>query len=333
MYLWVYFSYKGSPCGFQLGCIDINNKNENFIIIKKRPQKLIEDFFEASEVKTAYGKFPNTEEFIYLTKKINGTTNKGEKLYLNFAFQVDNRDKFLKIYNFIETNRENGKLFDVFSKIVHIEEVSEFGYTINTEELKSILSDIEKTDIKKEIENKLYIESESIEEKLVNRLELEKQKLGIVKSNKVADYEIDTIESISQKKNENLVDSNSNSGDNCSPCVDNEIKAQEESLPNTPNKLSIVTQEVGYIVESTKKGIASCKMEFQNEKELWDKHNKSNLLTDFVIGGVAFTTVIFGAFGISKIFNKSKESDKQKKSDNIPSEKIDSKEDEQYSDL
>lgn len=334
--LWVYFSYKGSPCGFQLGCIDINKQNENFNITKKQPEKLLKDFFESSLLKTAYGKLPNKEEFIYLTKKIDGTTEKSEKLYLNFAFQVNDREKFLKIYNFIEKNKKDEKLFDIFSNIVHIEDISEFGYTIDKEALKSILKEIKNIDITRKIDDILYVESTTTEEKLSDRLELEKQGLGIVKSNNTNFYEIDTIESINQKKNKDkaVLDPFNELDDNHSSIPNDEIENEREDIEtNKCSKIDIpkiVTKEVNNIVKQVCDKSNDAKNIYKEKYE--EKKKKMDNVTAFLGAGIATVGLVFGIKSLIDNSKKKEEKEKinlkeQKQFNKIHPEKIDPIED------
>jgi len=104
MRIYSYSSYKRSPTGFAIGYIESSElSGEAYIELKHCNDEFIEKLFKAGDVKNVYGKIPDSNEYIYMVKKLEcsfrNDDNEAAKKYCNFAFVFDNVTDYIKFKN------------------------------------------------------------------------------------------------------------------------------------------------------------------------------------------------------------------------------------------
>lgn len=173
MKIFFYSSIEGR--GFNLGFIDtdkIINNIENVIKLEVVTKSLLEqyDFYLINQcfyydlIESAFGKIPNTEKYIYLKKGLDGK-KENKKFYLRICFETEIKDEYLKIEQFfcnkkfksnneIQNEEKKIALYEELSKIVKIDLSDvDFGVSIDRGNLKSLIDEIEHTEVKDKDKN------------------------------------------------------------------------------------------------------------------------------------------------------------------------------------
>lgn len=152
MITYVYCSYNGSPCGYRLGKFDSNQKKNIIRLDNEGINPVIIKVLKNDFIKTAYGKIPNTNEYIVVLKDLeyepqkDGDARDVSKKYFNFVFGFESAEL---AYNFsselmmsIRTNIDK-QLGYFYSFIVVDKKDKDFGLVIDKEVFDKWIDGIE----------------------------------------------------------------------------------------------------------------------------------------------------------------------------------------------
>lgn len=149
MITYVYCSYNGSSCGYRLGKFDSNQEKDIIRLDNNGINPAIIKVLKNDFIKTAYGKIPNTNEYIVALKDLEYKSKRDEdvsKKYFNFVFEFESaelaNDFSGKLKMSMKTNidKELG-YFDSF--IVVDKKDKGFGLVIDKAEFDKWISGIE----------------------------------------------------------------------------------------------------------------------------------------------------------------------------------------------
>ena len=158
MILWLYCSYQGSPVGFQLCCTDCSASEP--ALSQGEPHPLLLRAFSAQGVREAWGKLPDSTDYIYVRTV---DRQAGDKLYLNFALQTGDPVEYRRIIahfrhyaakKSIENSNRSAKkersveeqsLFEKIASFVEPDsENSEFAIRVNRDKLREFLGEVDR---------------------------------------------------------------------------------------------------------------------------------------------------------------------------------------------
>jgi hypothetical protein len=140
MKIYYYCSYKGSPVGFRIGCIESNNKNSNFCNLSdKKIDPFIRRCLEAGLVRSAFGIIPaessESSSFFLLKKKMEGKKQDID-YYMNIAITCKKWDEF---HNLMQKGMSGRELASAILDSIEINTDDErFCYQVNKEKLGTV---------------------------------------------------------------------------------------------------------------------------------------------------------------------------------------------------
>ena len=149
MKVYIYCSYQSSPVGFKLGTIQYNSSNKQYYIPTDTDiEPFVQKSFEEGLIKAVHGKIPESDKKILLIKKLQDTItdDKGNAIpiYMNFAFEFDDQDKF---ETFISNYRDNYSGDEEIAKalvkaVVPDRSVKDFALKINAPILNKFIENL-----------------------------------------------------------------------------------------------------------------------------------------------------------------------------------------------
>ena len=137
MKVYSYCSYEGSPCGFILGSFTFNTdaefkQSDTISLNNDETNPFIQTIFEYGSIDFVFGKLHNNEPYKIIIKNIDQKNSK-PYLYMNFAFETDNKEEYLTLLSSILHKYENIKAFtNALSEFVILQtENHDYGLVIN----------------------------------------------------------------------------------------------------------------------------------------------------------------------------------------------------------
>lgn len=137
MITYVYCSYNGSTRGYRLGKFDSNQKKDIIELDDDVINPIIIKVLKNDFIKTAYGKIPNTNEYIMTLKDLEYESKKGEdvsKKYFNFVFAFESAELAYEFSSKLMMSLKNNiaKELDCFDSFVVAEKKDKnFGLVID----------------------------------------------------------------------------------------------------------------------------------------------------------------------------------------------------------
>lgn len=141
MKIYYYCSYKGSPVGFRIGCIESNNKDSDFCDLSdKKIDPFIRRCLEAGLVRSAFGMIPaesgESSSYFLLKKKMKGKKQNID-YYMNIAITCEKWDEF---YNLVQNGMSEAELTSAILDSIEINTDDErFCYQVNKEKLGAVM--------------------------------------------------------------------------------------------------------------------------------------------------------------------------------------------------
>lgn len=170
MKIYIYCSYQSSPVGFKLGVIQYDSSNKQYYIPSNKDiEPFVQKSFEEGLIKKVYGKIPKLEKHLLLIKKLQDMIIDDNEntipVYMNFAFEFDDVNKFDTFMNNYRNNYSNNEdLAKTLARaIVSDRSIEDFALKINASKLNEFVDKL--------IENERNISSISDVDK--NKLTIE----------------------------------------------------------------------------------------------------------------------------------------------------------------
>lgn len=138
--LYYYCSYDGSPVGFNLGKIELQ---EHIPVVQELSDKNIDTFirgcFETGILRSAFGKINNlnSDNEYFLLKRKLVCKNNNCTYYMNIAIVTDEWDQFCSL---MTGNDEDSRLAEIVMNSMVVSNNKEFGYSIKTDKIMELLS-------------------------------------------------------------------------------------------------------------------------------------------------------------------------------------------------
>ena len=141
MKIYYYCSYKGSPVGFRIGCIESNNEDSDFYNLSdKKVDPFIRRCLEAGLVRSAFGVIPaenGGSSSFFLLKKMMMGKKQGIDYYMNIAITCKKWDEF---YNLMQNGMPETSLASAILDSIEINTDDErFCYQVNKKKLGAVI--------------------------------------------------------------------------------------------------------------------------------------------------------------------------------------------------
>lgn len=138
--LYYYCSYDGSPVGFNLGKIELQ---EHIPVVQELSDTNIDTFirgcFETGILRSAFGKINNlnSDNEYFLLKRKLVCKKDNCNYYMNIAIVTDEWNQFC---SFMKGSDEDNRLAEIVMNTMIVSNNEKFGYSINTDKIIELLS-------------------------------------------------------------------------------------------------------------------------------------------------------------------------------------------------
>ena len=148
MRIWYYCSYKHSPVGFQLGCLDAKNPSEQLtpagqVFASCEPLRILDWCLMSDKVAEAFGEIPETNQANPLYGAARHISEPdGEDVYLNLAFDTIDKAEFLSVVSFLKRYNDKELYRKMLPTVIKDVHNHQFGIRIDVDKLGGIVNEL-----------------------------------------------------------------------------------------------------------------------------------------------------------------------------------------------
>lgn len=143
----IYSSYKRSPVGFQPGSFTyVKDQKKNYTLSFCEDSKIIYEIFEQDFIIKAYGRFPCSNNYLFLVKDLEYTYDYhdefGKIVYINIAFEISNPNEFSRLVSGYNAYNERILAEKMADFIVPYGDNKEYGLVIDAERFNCFVNEL-----------------------------------------------------------------------------------------------------------------------------------------------------------------------------------------------